>query len=146
MAIDDDKALDRLQQVLTWGPFLDNLVSAAKELGQRRLEQGLEVPGYKLVLGKANRKWVSEAEVVTKLSEAGFTMEEMLEPPKEPALKSPAQMEKLGEPRSKERKKAKELVEVLAIKPPGKVAMAPLSDPREAVAVGTAADDFEGVD
>jgi hypothetical protein len=155
LEIHDEDSLKRLTKVIKWGSYLDNLVKAAKTLGQRRLEQGLDMPGFKLVHGKANRLWPDTALVVKTLVEEGFNPDELYEEPKPPALKSPAQMEKIGAPRSKERKRAKELVggvwdeekqewktEPLAIKPFGKLTMAPDSDPREAVAPVNVADDF----
>lgn len=140
--VHDEDSLRRLTDLIRWGDYLDKLVKAAKTLGQRRLEQGLEVPGYKLVEGKTNRRFESEEATVKRMVEKGFGKEELYEEPKPPALKSPAQMEKLGAARSKERKLAKELVAELASKPPGKLAMAPESDPREAVEPRDAASDF----
>lgn len=144
LEVHDDDGLERLTKLIKWGKFLDNLVKAAKTLGQRRLEQGLEVPGHKLVEGKANRQWAStEGEVATLMVTAGFGVDDVYEPPKPRKLLSPAQMEKLGAARSAQRKKAKELVAGLAHKPPGKLTMAPEDDPRDKVepAAG-AADDF----
>jgi hypothetical protein len=152
----EESSLSRLEQVLRWGPFLDKLVSAANELGQRRLEQGLDVPGHKLVAGKANRVYCADDdEILSRMAAAGFKGEQVYEAPKPRKVKSPAQLEKLG-------KEAKRLVngvarenpdgtvtwevEPLAIKPQGKLTMAPLADPRPAVTVGTAADDFAGVE
>lgn len=143
LEVHDGESLDRLVRLIRWGPFLDKLVKAANTLGQRRLEQGLEVPGQKLVEGKTNRRFGDEAEVVKEFERKGFARGELYEEPKPPALKSPAQMEKLGAVRSAQRKLAKELVASLASKPPGKLTMAPEDDPRERVepAAG-AADDF----
>lgn len=142
--VHDEETLDRLCRLIKWGDYLDKLVKAAKTLGQRRLEQGLEVPGQKLVAGKANRVYIDEDDVVASRvsTELGVPIDECYEAPKPPKLLSPAQMEKLGAPRSAQRKRAKELVAELAHKPAGKLTMAPLSDPREAVEPGDAADDF----
>lgn len=142
--VHDEESLERLAQLIKWGDYLDKLVKAAKTLGQRRLEQGLEMPGYKLVHGKANRAWTEDEDVVANRmsTELGVGIDECYEEPKPPALKSPAQMEKLGAPRSQERKRAKELVAELAAKPLGKLTMATLDDPREAVEPGSIADDF----
>lgn len=154
--VHDDESLERLRRLIKWGDYLDKLVKAAQTLGQRRLEQGLEMPGYKLVHGKANRAYdLPEGEVVAAMTKAGFEKSELYEEPKPPKLKSPAQMEKLGAARSAQRKKAKELVDgvwdkdkedwkvkPLAVKPLGKVTMAPETDPREAIVPGSAVDDF----
>jgi len=148
----DEEALDRLGRLVAWGPYLDALVKAAQTLGQRRLEQGLEVPGHKLVAGKApNRSWgVPEGDVV-KAIVAVKPDAKVFEDPKPPKIRSPAQLEKLG-------KAVKELVngvadketgewlkgkEPLAVRPPvTKYKMVPESDPRQAVTPTTAADDF----
>lgn len=148
LEVHDDASLERLARVVRWGPFLDKLVKAANTLGQRRLEQGLDMPGFKLVEGKTNRRWVSTDKEVAALIlgheevKGKLTDADLFEEPKPPALKSPAQMEKVGPARSAVRKKVKELVAELAAKPPGKVTMAPESDPREAVEPTSAADDF----
>lgn len=148
--VTDEESLERLSQLLKWGDYLDKLIKAAKTLGQRRLEQGLEVPGYKLVTGKANRIYAkTDEEIIAALkADAGVDPTDCYEEPKPPKLKSPAQLEKLG-------KKVKARIagvydedketwvkEPLAIKPVGKLTIAPLSDKREAVIPGTAADDF----
>jgi hypothetical protein len=141
----DPSSLDRLRQVLEWAPFLDGLVKAAKTLGDRRLKQGLPVPGYKLVQGKANRVWaVDEAAVVEAATAAGVDKEALYS---EPKLLGPAKIEKLD----KELKKLVAGVKVpkakkkdpdgpdewekapLAVKGVGKITMAPDSDPRPAV-------------
>jgi hypothetical protein len=144
LEVHDDVSLERLVKVIKWGKYLDRFVKAAETLGQRRLEQGLEVPGHKLVAGKANRQWVStDKEVATLIADALLVdVKECYEAPKPPALKSPAQMEKLGEARSPTRKAAKSIVDDLSHKPEGKLTMAPESDPREAVTLSSAADDF----
>jgi hypothetical protein len=149
LEVHDDASLERLVQLVKWGKWLDRLVKAAETLGQRRLEQGLPVPGHKLVLGKTNRKWLDEEEVKARFAAAGFAEEDCVEPPKPLALKSPAQMEKLGQGRSPQRKLAKELTEELSGKPPGKLTMASEDDPREAVEPGQGVledfvDDVEG--
>lgn len=156
LEVHDGESLERLVKLIKWGPFLDRLVKAAETLGQRRLEQGLEVPGHKLVRGKTNRAFPSDEEVIDALTKPspellkelkledfkGFDKDELYEPPKPRALRSPAQMETLGKARSKDRKAAKLLVGKIAFKPEGKLTMAPESDPREEVVLGDAAGDF----
>lgn len=63
---------------------------AATETAVARLQSGQEIPGRKLVKAKANREWKedAEAELVKKYGKQAFT---------EPALKSPAQIDKLPE-------------------------------------------------
>lgn len=143
LEVHDEAGLERLVRIIKWGKWLDGFVKAAQTLGQRRLEQGLEVPGHKLVRGKANRAWSDSDEQAAAIlgRQLGLKREDLFVVTEK--FLSPAQAEKLGAPRSKERKKAKELVEQLAFKPEGKLAMAPISDPREEVVPQAgAADDF----
>lgn len=149
----DKKALERLTRILKWADYLDRIVKAAKVLGQRRLETGEDMPGYKLVRGKANRKYVedmTEAEIAAELAKAtGKPAEAMWEKPKEPKLLSPSQAEKVGGVKAKRRIAGEWDAEAndwkvppLAYKPEGKIVMAPDNDPREAVSPGVVGDDF----
>lgn len=75
-------ALDRIELLEGW-------IKDAKELAQTLLENGTEVPGYKLVAKRATRQWANEAAALTALTEAGCSADELTE------LKSPAQVEKV---------------------------------------------------
>ena len=75
-------ALDRIELVKGW-------IKDAEELAQTLLENGTDVPGYKLVAKRATRQWASETAALTSLAEAGCSAEELTE------LKSPAQVEKV---------------------------------------------------
>jgi hypothetical protein len=75
-------ALDRVELLEGW-------IKDAKELAQTLLENGTDVPGYKLVAKRATRQWANEAAALTALTEAGCSAEELTE------LKSPAQVEKV---------------------------------------------------
>jgi hypothetical protein len=75
-------ALDRIELLEGW-------IKDAKELAQTLLENGTEVPGYKLVAKRATRQWANEAAALTALTEAGCSAQELTE------LKSPAQVEKV---------------------------------------------------
>ena len=75
-------ALDRVELLEGW-------IKDAKELAQTLLENGTEVPGYKLVAKRATRQWANEAAALTALTEAGCSAQELTE------LKSPAQVEKV---------------------------------------------------
>lgn len=106
---------------------------------QRELENGAESTEWKLVQGRAgNRIWPAGmlhkaiAEVFVDL---GIPEEELWT---EPELKSPAQIEKLGpKGRTKAiqtvRKLIKAKVAELAFRPDGKITVAEITDPREAV-------------
>jgi hypothetical protein len=149
----DQEGLERLTRILKWADYLDRIVKAAKVLGQRRLETGEPMPGQKLVRGKANRKYVDDMtddEIAAELAKAtGKPAEAMWEKPKEPKLLSPSQAEKVGGVKAKRRIAGTwdENIEgwsvpPLAVKPEGKIVMAPETDPREAVNPGVIGDDF----
>ena len=96
------------------------------------LENGLALPdelGYKLVAGKASRKWKSEEEATTLLQALLSDPDEAYAPRK---LLSPAQAEKLLKGPAK--KALEEVVEVSR-----GVSLAPLSDKREAIVPAIAA-------
>lgn len=86
---------------------------------QRRLYAGVssEELGAKLVEGKVDRAWKPDAPLEAEWGDLRFT---------EPELKSPAQIEKLGD-------KGKAFVKQWAHKPPGKPVVAPIDDKREAI-------------
>ncbi len=75
-------ALDRIELVKGW-------IKDAEDMAQALLENGTDVPGYKLVAKRATRQWANEAAALTALTEAGCSAEELTE------LKSPAQVEKV---------------------------------------------------
>jgi hypothetical protein len=75
-------ALDKIEVLEGW-------IKDAREMAQTLLENGVDVPGYKLVAKRATRQWVGEAAALTALSEAGLNATELTE------LKSPAQVEKV---------------------------------------------------
>ena len=75
-------ALDKIEVLEGW-------IKDAREMAQTLLENGVDVPGYKLVAKRAARQWTDEAAALTALAEAGCSAEELTE------LKSPAQVEKL---------------------------------------------------
>jgi hypothetical protein len=75
-------ALDKIEVLEGW-------IKDAREMAQTLLENGVDVPGYKLVAKRATRQWVDEAAALTALTEAGLNATELTE------LKSPAQVEKV---------------------------------------------------
>lgn len=164
---DEDLAL-RMQAI----PLLDIFIKSAKAEAVRRLsatETGEAVFG-KLVRGKANRAFRKDIPLIgedgeqvvidgvpqfvdpfTELEKAGIPKEMLFN---EPKPKSPAQVEKVRPVELMTRLKAekvkapaahiKGLVAQFSFKPEGKISLAPLSDPREAVAPAmAAADDFD---
>jgi hypothetical protein len=81
--------VDDLADALDKIDVLEGWIRDAKEMAQTLLENGVDVPGYKLVAKRATRQWTDEAAALTALREAGCSAEELTE------LKSPAQVEKV---------------------------------------------------
>ena len=81
--------VDRLAEALGQIDLLEGYIKDARDLAQQLLENGVEVPGWKLVPKRATRKWADDKKVLTALTEAGLNIEQLTDP------KSPAQMEKV---------------------------------------------------
>jgi hypothetical protein len=139
------KSTAELAHKMEWVPVIEAWINNIKADIQRELENGNEVAGWKLVRGRAKRRWFDTGAVQLKMvSEIGLNDAEIWVSPK---LKSPAQMEKLGIGKE-ERKAVKAAVKELAFMPSGALTIAPLTDPREAAsaldeAVNEFADDDE---
>lgn len=124
-----------------WIPLLDQWARDIRSRIQVELCNRNPVGDWKLVRGRSNRQWSpDEATVQTVFNNKwGIPDDYLFEAPK---MKSPAQIEKAAIP-GKDKKMLKKIVESLAVKPPGKLSIAPGSDPREAVdPVSVAAADF----
>lgn len=89
-------------------------------------------PGFKLVLGKSNRKYTDENEVAEAAKKAGYT------DIYKTSLIGITDMEKLMG-----KKKFSEILGSLVYKPEGKVTLVPESDKRETVKTATAEADFK---
>jgi hypothetical protein len=121
-----------LAKVMKHEAILQEWLKSVSTHAQHLLEHGQDVPGFKLVRKRANRRWTDEAV-------AQETLEMMSSDPDalwEKSFVSPAKAEKiLG-------KKGKDLVSGLVTTPEGGVTVAPDHDPREPIA-GSAVTDFE---
>ena len=91
-----------------------------------------EWPGYKLVLGRSNRKYTDEEDVAEAAQKAGYT--DIFKK----SLIGITEMERLMG-----KKKFNEILGSLVYKPDGKVTLVPNSDKREAVKTATAEADFK---
>ena len=91
-----------------------------------------EWPGYKLVLGRSNRKYTDEDDVAEAAEKAGYT--DIFKK----SLIGITEMERLMG-----RKKFNEILGSFVYKPDGKVTLVPDSDKREAVKTAAAEADFK---
>tara|TARA_R110000803_G_scaffold21397_4_gene53956 strand:+ start:4045 stop:5166 length:1122 start_codon:yes stop_codon:yes gene_type:complete len=120
------KALSNKALIVGW-------LDAVERVARAKLEAGEDFPGWKLVAGRANRKWIDEDKALSALvsilgSPALATTTKVL---------SPAQAEKaLGKAR-------KASIGSLITTPQGQPSLAPAGDPRPAVNVSP--NDFEEV-
>ena len=113
-------------------PKLDHLASWASDLKDYALQKALsgkKWSGFKLVAGRANRKYVNEASVAAAVEAAGF------DPYEKRILGITAMTSMLG------RKKFDELLGGLVERPQGKPTLVPQSDKRPEM--NSAAEDFK---
>ncbi len=75
------KALDSI-------PLVEARIKALREFAYAEAERGVVLPGWKLVAKRPARKWLSEDAIVL------WAKNNAIEPFEDPAVKSPAQMEK----------------------------------------------------
>lgn len=115
-------------------PKIDSLITWADDIRDYALQQalsGTKYPGYKVVEGRSVRKYVDEAAVAKKVTEAGF------DPYAKKLLGITAMTSLLGKNRFNE------LLGGLVMKPPGKPTLVPETDKRPAI--NSAKDDFKNV-
>lgn len=106
---------------------------------ERRLLDAEQVPGYKLVSGKAgNRQWSNLAEAETLLKKMRLKKEEMYDF----SLISPTSAEKLAKAQTLGEKQWEKLQSVI-YRADGKPSVAPVTDPRPALEVTPVVDDFD---
>ena len=120
---------EQIARVLRAKALISSWLDAVEDHVVERLTSGGTFPGYKMVAGKANRRWSDEAQAGAALFEmigdAAYTQK----------LLSPAQAEKaLGKTRAQE-------IAEFVFKPQGSPTLVVESDPRPSVG-GISADDF----
>lgn len=118
-------------------PFIKEYILAVEKQLNTRLHNSIEVPGWKLVLGRAgNSKWISELAVIRTLVKAGISFADMFDH----SPISPATAKKRW---LKKNKAVWEALEGLITRSEGKPNAVPESDPRPAWAPVGAEEDFE---
>lgn len=126
---------EQVSQVLAVGEQVSKWVSDVQSFALEQAERhGRQWPGFKLVEGRSNRKYVDQDAVVAKLKEAGFAEAVIFER----SLLGITAMEKaIG------KKQFAELLDDLIVKPAGKPTLVPESDKRPAISsTASAAADF----
>lgn len=113
-----------VEAVLTEADHLGKWAHDLKEWAHARAAKGERVKGWKLVAGRANRKYLSDRRVAALLRMEGFTAEQIYEPRKLLGLTKMTALVR-GE------KKLAALLGDLIVKPIGKPVLVPESDPRE---------------
>lgn len=125
--------IEKVALALDWEDSINSWYESLKLRVRETLETGGNVPGYKLVEGRSNRRWIDEAKVVEKFKQS--VGEDKLF---ERKLLSPAKLEKIvGKGKLEE--------SGLTEKPPASKAIAKDNDPRP-VARSSAAQDFSVIE
>jgi hypothetical protein len=112
---------EQIGQELANAELLKGWISDLYALAMQMAENGVRVPGWKLVQKKANREWVDESNAIPALIELGVPMEDLIES----NLRSPAQIEKIL------KRRRASLPDGLVTKKSSGITLAPKDDPRE---------------
>jgi len=127
---------EQLASALKNKPLIEAWLKAVSDIVRNRLDGEEGFPGFKLVEGRSNRKWVDE-------DKAAFLMREQWMWPDDKiytsSLISPSQAEKLAG------KNIRPALQELITKPAGAPTVAPEDDPRPPL-TRASADDFDVVD
>ena len=114
----------QLQKLLTMAPIIDAWLKSVEDYALTLANKGIEVPGFKLVARRSQRKWKDETAVEKKFGKTAIkVIKEIL---------SPAQLEAELK-KSMTGKEAKAAVEPLTYKPDTGNVLVSESDPREKV-------------
>lgn len=126
--LSDEEMADILQKADALKKWAEEVYAFAQK---EAIDNHKEWPGYKLVMGKANRKYTNEDEVIEAAKAAGF--KDIFKT----TLIGITDMERLMG-----KKQFQNVLGSLVYKPEGKITLVPDSDKRETVNLATANDDF----
>lgn len=132
-----------LAKILRYRKVTEQFFSAVEaELLERALSREEDIPGWKIVRGRANRKWPDNFALAYKaLKRLGFTDDMIFKS----EMISPAQAEeKLKKKAGLKKDAAADIINTIAVKPPGGKSLVRTSDKRDALA--SDADAFEDDD
>lgn len=137
--LDFPKRGAEVARILEWAGPMESLIKAAELYARRDMEAGRDIPGFKLVRGRSNRKLrddMPEPKLVASIVKGRFvkSAKALYSPPE---LLSGPQIEKLV---PKEKRGA--FNDKFLVKPEGSLTVARANDPRPAV-VCRAGDDFK---
>lgn len=144
-----DVKVEKLTQLLDAATMMEARLSAAWALAQNLAEQGVEIPGYKLVERKTRRKWSIEDESERNAAIEAYAADKVHDVADlyTRKLKSPAQIEKvLKAPRGGKDALLAEFNRKFTTRPPGGKTLARDVDPRVALLPSDPAADFEVID
>jgi hypothetical protein len=132
--------IERLASYLDKFDILDSWMKNCWQVVFEQAQAGVHIPGKKLVAKKANRKWaVSEEDVLKLARKLKFGKKEIYDS----KLRSPAQLEKVFGPGPVVDKKKTSLIPSNFVKKESSgVTLVSVDDPRPAVNLLSAADDF----
>jgi hypothetical protein len=134
-----DSAPDLLARCLAKVDLIEDWCAAVRKQAHADLLNGVELPGYKLVIGKkGNRAWSSEAEAEATMKSMRLKHEQMYSY----KVISPTTAEKLV---AKESPRRWATLQKLITQAEGKPTVAPVSDPRQPYVAKPMADEFENI-
>jgi len=138
----DDLTPEEVAERLLLALRLEDWIDKLKEHAALMIHRGEDVPGFKLVEGRSNRKWAGEdVDILRELVERGkFTPKDAERFYKPAELQSPAGVEKTLKRMG--RTQTQFLLNGLINKPTGKPSLVPAGDPRPAMAILTAREAF----
>lgn len=125
------------EQIANLLPILDDLEAWCKQVKEYALNEALsgnDIPGYKVVEGRTNRKWTNEQDVIKAINNSDYDLIDF----EEIKLISPSKVESLIG-----KKAFNELFINLIEKTEGKPTLVPLSDKRQAIKSNINFNDFE---
>ncbi len=128
-------SLEHKAKIIKYRKMMENWLKSIEDELEKILQSGEEVPGYKLVEGRANRffpndpyKTASDLSLITGMDESDFLVT---------SVPSPAQVEDILRKKGGfKRSELPQILEDLVVKPRGKPVMAPAHDKRQALSVG----------
>jgi len=109
-----------MKKILDNADLIEGFIKAVKQVALERMQDGVEIEGYKLVESKTNRKWADEEEVAKYLNRK-IKADDLW-------VKKLIPMTKILKMRPNDKK-----LESMLVKPEGKPVIAPSSDKRQAI-------------